>query len=806
MVNTVKSHSSFILFFIIDLSIITMINTHFFKSKKMEIDIKELLLEQIEQEKLGRSNECMISESEARIILKEKYNINPDYIDIDENIRFILGKCYPIVYAPGLYASRIVATINCPVLKKDFMHFVKMRLFCSNTICANETNTYEEYVIFPSFYGTPFQLRVNDKYNKFTACQAYFYTFYNTRTECPENNCEYSDGIRINYYGATKETKSYSKCGIKAQEDVLYGGDLFPTYITNKLINDNFYVMIQAYRNIGFNDGFSAAGVSFDYRRYFHSFKSFGTSLEYTINRLYRNTGKPVIIITHSLGGLLVYNELLKMSPKLKKKIKGFVPIVPPFAGASHLLEAYLYGLPEFDSEIKILNILVMKTEATRFSESMYFSSTPIVGELRPRNGNINALEKPEYAKLKKAIQELIEVEKECGDTNCPADKVKEMTKTYYELFGDDFPSLADKDCQIGDKEINDIEYNENNGEPFFTRKCLTHLYDIIQCPLILYKNDFGYNITAEEIMDICGIYNTSLLYIKKSDTCEPKNYKDIFGITINQNYEKNSKKDEDEKTPIDSIFEGNAKYPYGYNEFDILLEEYNNNFAEKYNRTLTKDDFDSEEEFQKKAKLNVEYVLNNSDIQELTIPPIDTYLVYGAYHHTDVAYVYNKTDRNKTVFENTEYLQRGGDGTVPIYSTLLTGMKWLYDKKMNNLSQEIKLIEYCALHGKDGSKYAYNNETFKNKTYIALKCDCINQDYKSYNDIDCTHSAIPRDSVLINMIKQELIFDDNNLYDYNEDKRNAIKIYNKSINYEQVCNEALYFLNREDMEPVDWF
>ena len=142
----------------------------------------------------------------------------------------------------------------------------------------------------------------------------------------------------------------------------------------------------------------------------------------------------------------------------------------------------------------------------------------------------------------------------------------------------------------------------------------------------------------------------------------------------------------------------------------------------------------------------------------------------------------------------------------MPNYSTLLTGMKWLYEKKMNNLSQEIKLIEYCALAGKEGNKYAYNKDTFKNKTYIALTCNFINEDYKSFNSIDCIHSAIPQDSYVIDLIKKELIFDENNLNDFNEDKRKAIKLYNKSIDYEQTCNEALYYFNREDMDPVDWF
>ena len=44
------------------------------------------------------------------------------------------------------------------------------------------------------------------------------------------------------------------------------------------------------------------------------------------------------------------------------------------------------------------------------------------------------------------------------------------------------------------------------------------------------------------------------------------------------------------------------------------------------------------------------------------------------------------------------------------------------------------------------------------------------------------------------------------NLEEFTEDKRKAIKSYNKDEDYEQNCNEALYFFNREDMDEVDWF
>ena len=683
-----------------------------------------------------------------------------------------------------------------------------MRLFCGNTICADETNTYEEYVIFPSIFDSPFQMRVSENINKYTACQGYFENFYNSRKECPEENCEYSDGIRISFYGGSKKTKNDSKCGIKSQEDLIYASDFIPSYITNKMINANFYVMIQNYRKMGYKDGFSAAGISFDYRRYIHSFKFFEQSFEYEINRLYRNTGKPVIIITHSLGGLLAYNELLKLSPKLLEKVKSFVPIVPPFAGSSYLLEAYLYGLDDFDSEINILDFIKFKIEVTRFSESLYFSSAPVVGELRPQNGILKPLNKPEYSKLKLAVEELIEVEKECWDKNCPSDKILNMTKNYYDVFGDDFPSLADEDCKLDEEDINNVNKYKNKLSLNFARKCVTNLYDILKCPFIIYEKDFGYNVPAEKMRDLCGVYNSSLLYLMTEENiCNQNNFNEILGTNINSNTNKNYPNIEEEnKTPVDSIFIGNAKYPYSYKEFDILLAEYNKNYAEQYNKTLTKDDFETLEEFQKKGKRNVEYVKNNSLIQDLPIPPVDTYLIYGNYHKTDIGYVYDNVNKDKTSFDKDEHLQNGGDSSVPNYSSMLTGMKWLYEKKMNNLNQTIKLIEYCSLIGKEGNKYAYNKNTFKNKTFIGLACDCINPDYKSYNKKVCAHSSIPQDSFLIDMIKQEIIFDDNNLKEFNENKKNAIKNYNKSFDYEQTCNEALYYFNREDMDPIDWF
>ncbi len=655
-----------ILIFLFNISIFNCSKPNFFRN----IELQEILEENEKQKNFASEDKdaCLVSKTEAYKILKEKYNLNPDYINIDDNIRFILGKCNPIVYVPGLYASRMVATINCPVLKLDFLNFVKMRLFCGNTVCKDDSNEIEEYVIFPALLDSPFQIRVNSRSNKFTACQGFFYSFYNSKDECPENNCRYSDAIRISFYGGTKETKSESQCGINSLENILYFGKLFPTAISNKLTSANFYVMVQYYRNMGYRDGFSAGGISFDYRRYIHSNKYFENSLIYQINRLYRNTGKPVIIISHSLGGLLVLANLLKMRKDILSKVKGFVPIVPPIAGASHLLEAYLYGLRDLNTEIKIGDLYDFKVELTPFSESLYFSYAPVVAELRPQFSLIEELNKDEYSKLKLAVKELIKEEEECWDKNCPSDKVKEMTKNYYDVFGDDFPLLSDSDCQLTEDEINYIKSNKNNINSVKFRKCITNMYNIFNCPLILFEKEFAYEVPAEHLYDLCGIYNSSLFYLTPP---EEKN-----------KFFKNNKILEDKITPIESLFNGNAKYPYDYKEFNYLLDQYNTIYASKYNKTLSKEDFASEEEFQLKGKKNVEYNRKNNLLKGYPISPVNTYIIYGNYHNTDVGFVYDDRKKEKEKFDDNEYLKKGGDGTVNNYSPMLVGMKWLFEKK----------------------------------------------------------------------------------------------------------------------------
>ena len=174
----------FNIFFIVNYCLLCSINCLFFKEKNMEFNINDLGANPNKEESLGSSKECLVSVDEAKKILQEKYNINPEHVDINENMSFILGKCNPIFVMSALYATRLVITINCPVFQKNFLQFVKMRLFCRNTVCPDE-----EYVLFPAISDSPFQIRVTENVNKYTACQGYFFNYFNSSKECPEGNC-----------------------------------------------------------------------------------------------------------------------------------------------------------------------------------------------------------------------------------------------------------------------------------------------------------------------------------------------------------------------------------------------------------------------------------------------------------------------------------------------------------------------------------------------------------------------------------------------------------------------------------------
>ena len=176
----------------------------------------------LEQRNIEDKN-CLISKYEAIKILKEKYGI--DNPNPDDNIRFILGKCNPLLLIAGLYSTKLNVEFNCKGLsteEKDTT-FKEIRLYCGDNVCKDESVTKEEHPFLFSFNEPAFGLDTGAK--SYSACLGHIANYFRKDNECPKNNgkniCFYSKYVKISYYGGTESTLNNSRCGIEAMTNII---------------------------------------------------------------------------------------------------------------------------------------------------------------------------------------------------------------------------------------------------------------------------------------------------------------------------------------------------------------------------------------------------------------------------------------------------------------------------------------------------------------------------------------------------------------------------------------------------------
>lgn len=708
---------------------------------------------------------------EAEEILLTKYGITLEKKP-DEKIRFILGKCNPVILIPGLYATRLVFTINCKkfIKENNGKQVIEARLYCQDTICADEENEEEEHVIFPALFKSPFTL-IASSTNKYSGCLGYFEQFFNQKNECPKTEdgsdlCYYSDAVRVSYYGGTEQTEKEGQCGLKAIKNVVFTG--ISTYLDD-IVNAGgskvFAEMVKDLDKLGYSKGFSYGGVPQDFRRFTSTNKFALDSLKYEINRLYENTGKPVVIVSHSHGSIQALNFLIRTDEDLLKKIKKFVPITPPFAGASKLVDIFLHGAHEFDFELKIFDKLIVKAGFDTFGQSILYQAIPTIAELRPLSVFSSLMKDNKYNLFNEAIQERLELEKECRNKNCDATFIEEHSKIFSSIFSD-LPSYEDEECRL------DNSY-DSKAKNVFDKPCRSEMHNQMLCPLMYMVNQT----TSSKILEeLCGMRNSSLLY---NEDCK------LNPIAC-----------------LDSIYKY-SPYPYENPKFDELAAIFNKKYSKKFNVTIDRSFFEDKETFQKKMLRIVDHHRNITLTDSLPIPPVDTLLVYSSVIPTKAAFIFNP--KKEEQFTPEEILFKGGDGTVPNWSSYLTGLKWLYDKRINDLPQKITVVEYCSTLGKPGTKYAYDKT--KEKDFYAIGCDCINDDFKSYKSYKsnieksaCQHSTVLSDEVLRELIKDEAFIDKENLDNFSNSKKVSIINYNENRDYEQECNSDLRSILNNDI------
>jgi len=603
-------------------------------------------------------------------------------------------------------------------------------------------------------------LNIFSKSDKYSSCLGLFMNYFQNPNECPTVDghkiCYKSDYIKVGFYGGTTYTYQNSRCGIEAIENVIQSDYYGTNYLANKGIAaaKSYKTLSEKLIARGYKEGFSLAGLPNDYRRFLATNNFAFNVFRFQINKLYENTGKPVVIVAHSYGTLLTLTNLLFENNKdLIPKIKKFVAIAPPFAGSSKLLDVFLHGMNEWTKVLDIFGSQFKFTNYNIFGQNMMYKSLPTLTELRPLPIAAKIFTDQAYKPLGDAIRERIYYENQCRNQNC----VTNATPQFDNLFRGYFPTFSDPECAY--EAVND---NKNT----LNRKCFTNIYNVGECPTVLTKSTLSAksNPYGDNVEQYCGQKGPQFYYQGECDS-------------NNQNC-------------LDNIYSQKGPYVYGDQEaMNFIINRYNKECAHYIdNQYLGYNSFKSKEQISEGNKMSIEYHNKISLIKDLPPPPVDTDLVYTSFAKTIAALAVYEKDFTTEAYNYT----KGGDGTVPTWSSLLTGLKWIYEKKKRNLSQKYKLVEYCSRLSKSG-KYKFNPNA--EQDFIALGCSCLKSSnvYKDSID-DCQHAEMINDIKLIEYIIS--VVDDpkvnNNLNDQN--KINALKNYKLNYDYLKQCNDALYY------------
>jgi len=209
---------------------------------------------------LFEGDECLIPSKEAEKTLSDNYGITDS--SPDENLRFILGKCNPVLLIPGIYGTKLMVELNCKGIAtyERRTALKNIRLYCGDTICADETKTSEEHPLLVSLSDEAFSI-LGSETDKYSSCLGFIATHFQNEEECPKYNnnnniCYYSKYIKVGFYGGTTETVSKGRCGLEGIQNIIQSGNSAVDGIVNIGVARSFGVMSKELKNFSFKNLF----------------------------------------------------------------------------------------------------------------------------------------------------------------------------------------------------------------------------------------------------------------------------------------------------------------------------------------------------------------------------------------------------------------------------------------------------------------------------------------------------------------------------------------------------------------------
>ena len=134
--------------------------------------------------------------------------------------------------------------------------------------------------------------------------------------------------------------------------------------------------------------------------------------------------------------------------------------------------------------------------------------SIPTLTELKPFPFISQLFSDKYYSDFATAIRQRLNMENICSSKECSQNDIEQQNKMFDKIFKDYFPSLGDNECKYESK----IKNNENA----YYRKCLTQIYNIGDCPILIALNKLSSNLKLN--LEYCNKTDDNLYYTSQCD------------------------------------------------------------------------------------------------------------------------------------------------------------------------------------------------------------------------------------------------------------------------------------------------
>ncbi|CAH1400261.1 unnamed protein product [Nezara viridula] len=222
------------------------------------------------------------------------------------------------------------------------IHFI----FISSQVC---NDSLVPVILVPGLGGSQLEAQLNKPTVKHSFCNSITNRFFNLWLDVKQLlpvviDC-WIDNIRLNYDDFSNHT--YNQPGVKIRVSD-FGNPKVVEYLDSKSwfpVEGYLNVLTKAIVDLGYTRSKNLYAAPYDFRKGPSELGNWFEELEELIENAYRNNTSSVILIGHSMGGLLIHKFLINKSQIWKDKyIKAFISLSTPFGGSMKALKVFASG------------------------------------------------------------------------------------------------------------------------------------------------------------------------------------------------------------------------------------------------------------------------------------------------------------------------------------------------------------------------------------------------------------------------------------------------------------------------------